>query len=214
MTTSRSSGDIAVDLTELSIPRISKLSRVESNDPLIMASNGSLISTGTRSSSVQTSDSQGMISSDKSELIQHVLIPGSADSEVSEEQKKEKIAGLKKKEKELQDALTQKLEELKKLCMKEAVGISGFRFGSGSGRAALTSAVDLQELTGRLPKEYPLATGEKAPPVRRRVGTAFRLDDPSLSDEVCKSIVFAAFLFVMKLVRMLLHVRNGHFNPT
>lgn len=129
MTTTRSSGDIAVDLTELSAPRISKLSSVESNDPLIMASNGSLISTG------------------------------SADSEVSEEQKKEKIAELKKKEKELQDTLTQKLEDLKKLCMKEA------------------------ELTGRLPKEYPLATGEKAPPVRRRVGTAFRLENPSQSDE-------------------------------
>ncbi|KAM4741049.1 FERM domain-containing protein 4B isoform 2-T4 [Anableps anableps] len=129
MTTTRSSGDIAVDLTEISAPRISKLSGVESNDPLIMASNGSLISTG------------------------------SADSEVSEEQKKEKIAELKKKEKDLQDALTQKLEELKKICMREA------------------------ELTGKLPKEYPLASGEKAPPVRRRVGTAFKLEDLNLYDE-------------------------------
>ncbi|XP_023180377.1 FERM domain-containing protein 4B-like isoform X4 [Xiphophorus maculatus] len=125
MTTTRSSSDIAVDLTELNIPRISKLS----NDPLIMASNGSLISTG------------------------------SADSEVSEEQKKEKIAELKKKEKDLQDKLTQKLEELKKICMREA------------------------EITGKLPKEYPLATGEKAPPVRRRVGTTFKLDDLNLYDK-------------------------------
>lgn len=53
-----------------------------------------------------------------------VLIPGSADSEVSEEQKKEKIAELKKKEKGLQDILTQKLEELKKICMREAVSVS------------------------------------------------------------------------------------------
>lgn len=58
------------------------------------------------------------------ELIGHVLIPGSADSEVSEEQKKEKIAELKKKEMELQDTLTQKLEELKKICMREAVSVS------------------------------------------------------------------------------------------
>ncbi|MED6251453.1 hypothetical protein ATANTOWER_031000, partial [Ataeniobius toweri] len=129
MTTTRSSGDIAVDLTVISAPKISKLSSVESNDPLIMASNGSLISTG------------------------------SADSEVSEEQKKEKIAELKKKEKDLQDALTQKLEELKKICMREA------------------------ELTGKLPKEYPLATGEKPPQVRRRVGAAFKLDDLNLYDE-------------------------------
>uniref|UniRef100_A0A3B5BCZ2 FERM domain-containing protein 4B-like n=1 Tax=Stegastes partitus TaxID=144197 RepID=A0A3B5BCZ2_9TELE len=129
MTTTRSSGDIAMDLTEISAPRISKLSSIESKDQLIMASNGSLISAG------------------------------SADSEVSEEQKKEKISELKKKEKDLQDTLTQKLEELKKICMREA------------------------ELTGRLPKEYPLATGEKAPPVRRRVGTAFKLDDLFPYDE-------------------------------
>uniref|UniRef100_A0A0S7F1H7 FRM4B n=2 Tax=Poeciliopsis prolifica TaxID=188132 RepID=A0A0S7F1H7_9TELE len=129
MTTTRSSSDIAVHLTELSIPRMSKLSIVESNDPLIMASNGSLISTG------------------------------SADSEVSEEQKKEKIAELKKKEKDLQDTLAQKLEELRKICLREA------------------------EITGKLPKEYPLAAGEKAPPVRRRVGTTFKLDDLNLYDK-------------------------------
>uniref|UniRef100_A0A7N6B242 FERM domain-containing protein n=1 Tax=Anabas testudineus TaxID=64144 RepID=A0A7N6B242_ANATE len=129
MTTTRSSGDIAMDLTEICTPRISKLSSIGSKDQLIMASNGSLISAG------------------------------SADSEVSEEQKKEKIAELKKKEKDLQDTLTKKLEELKKICMREA------------------------ELTGRMPKEYPLATGEKAPQVRRRVGTAFKLDDLFPYDE-------------------------------
>uniref|UniRef100_A0A7N6APL7 FERM domain-containing protein n=1 Tax=Anabas testudineus TaxID=64144 RepID=A0A7N6APL7_ANATE len=121
--------DIAMDLTEICTPRISKLSSIGSKDQLIMASNGSLISAG------------------------------SADSEVSEEQKKEKIAELKKKEKDLQDTLTKKLEELKKICMREA------------------------ELTGRMPKEYPLATGEKAPQVRRRVGTAFKLDDLFPYDE-------------------------------
>lgn len=46
MTTTRSSGDIAMDLTEICTQRMSKLSSIESKDQLIMASNGSLISAG------------------------------------------------------------------------------------------------------------------------------------------------------------------------
>lgn len=53
-----------------------------------------------------------------------MIILGSADSEVSEEQKKEKVAELKKKEKDLKHTLTQKLEELKQICMREAVSAS------------------------------------------------------------------------------------------
>lgn len=67
-----------------------------------------------------------MIYGDGQWLIWNICIPGSADSEVSEEQKKEKIAELKKKQKELQDKLTQKLEDLKRICMDEAVSMSGF----------------------------------------------------------------------------------------
>lgn len=46
MTTTRSTGDIAMDLTEICAPRITKLSSIESKNQLIMASNGSLISAG------------------------------------------------------------------------------------------------------------------------------------------------------------------------
>uniref|UniRef100_A0A8C1WEN7 FERM domain containing 4Ba n=1 Tax=Cyprinus carpio TaxID=7962 RepID=A0A8C1WEN7_CYPCA len=123
ITTARSLGDIAMDLTETGAPRNSKLVSMESKDKLIMASNGSLVSSN------------------------------SGDNEVNEEQKKQKIAELKSKQENIKEILALKEEELKKMCLREA------------------------ELTGVLPKEYPLAPGEKPPNVRRRVGTAFKLDD-------------------------------------
>ncbi|MBN3285235.1 INAVA protein, partial [Polyodon spathula] len=59
-----------------------------------------------------------------------------------------------------QQSLEDKLEscrlELQKLCIREA------------------------ELTGILPKEFPLKPGEKAPNVRRRIGAAFKLDELSI----------------------------------
>ncbi|XP_051753269.1 FERM domain-containing protein 4B isoform X2 [Ctenopharyngodon idella] len=123
ITTARSLGDIAMDLSETGAPRNSKLVSMESKDKLIMASNGSLVSSN------------------------------SAENDVNEELKKEKIAELKKKQESLKEILALKEEELKKICLREA------------------------ELTGVLPKEYPLASGEKPPIVRRRMGTAFKLDD-------------------------------------
>uniref|UniRef100_A0A9J8B6U6 FERM domain containing 4B n=1 Tax=Cyprinus carpio carpio TaxID=630221 RepID=A0A9J8B6U6_CYPCA len=123
ITTARSLGDIAMDLTETGAPRNSTLVSIESKDKLIMASSGSLVSSN------------------------------SVDNEVNEEQRKEKIAELKNKQEHIKEILALKEEELKKICLREA------------------------ELTGVLPKEYPLAPGEKPPTVRRRVGTAFKLDD-------------------------------------
>ncbi|KAH1168275.1 hypothetical protein KIL84_003758 [Mauremys mutica] len=144
----RSLDDIAMDLTEMGTPKVSRLVTLEAKNQLIMASNGSLISSG------------------------------SQDSEVSEEQKKEKITELKKKEKLLQEKLLQKVEELKKICLREA------------------------ELTGKMPKEYPLSVGEKPPQVRRRVGTTFKLDDnllPSEEDPALQSLE-RNFLIQQKMV--------------
>uniref|UniRef100_A0A8C5CA15 FERM domain containing 4B n=1 Tax=Gadus morhua TaxID=8049 RepID=A0A8C5CA15_GADMO len=115
--------EIAMDLTEQGGSKISRLGDTGLKNNHIMASNGSLVSTG------------------------------SADSEASEEQKREKISELRKKEQEIQEVLAKKTKELRKICLREA------------------------ELTGKLPKEYPLSAGERPPQIRRRVGTTFKLDD-------------------------------------
>ncbi|XP_059800295.1 FERM domain-containing protein 4B isoform X1 [Hypanus sabinus] len=125
----RSLSDIAMDLTDTGIPKASKLTNEDRKNPIITASNGSLISSG------------------------------SQDSEVSDELKKEKLIELKQRRSALEDALNQRTEELKKICLREA------------------------ELIGKLPKEYPHTLGEELPRVRRRVGTAFKLDDTILQSE-------------------------------
>lgn len=55
------------------------------------------------------------------------FISDSAENDVNEEQKKEKIAELKKKQESLKEILALKEEELKKICLREAVsGLSYF----------------------------------------------------------------------------------------
>lgn len=49
------------------------------------------------------------------------VFSGSADYEMSEEQKKEKLSELRKKEQDIQDILAKKTKELKKICLREAV---------------------------------------------------------------------------------------------
>ncbi|XP_023664471.2 FERM domain-containing protein 4B-like [Paramormyrops kingsleyae] len=80
-----------------------------------------------------------------------------ADLGSSEELRK--ISALRRKEKEIKENLSQKLEELKGICLREA------------------------ELTGRLPEEFPLSPGETAPTVRHRVGAMFKLNDIPLNGD-------------------------------
>ncbi|XP_067387623.1 innate immunity activator protein [Emydura macquarii macquarii] len=69
---------------------------------------------------------------------------------------KDLTQAVRKQQQELEARLEACLTELRKLCLREA------------------------ELTGMLPPEYPLKRGDKLPKVRRRIGTAFRLDEKTI----------------------------------
>ncbi|KAM8795927.1 innate immunity activator protein [Eudromia elegans] len=66
---------------------------------------------------------------------------------------KELTQAVRQQQRELEARLDACVQELRRLCVREA------------------------ELTGTLPREFPLQDGEKPPAVRRRVGAAFRLDE-------------------------------------
>ncbi|XP_075384920.1 innate immunity activator protein isoform X1 [Tenrec ecaudatus] len=72
---------------------------------------------------------------------------------------KELTHAVRKQQRALEERLEACLEELRRLCLREA------------------------ELTGTLPAEYPLKPGEKAPKVRRRIGAAYKLDERALHRE-------------------------------
>ncbi|XP_037281596.2 uncharacterized protein LOC119174679 isoform X4 [Rhipicephalus microplus] len=83
-------------------------------------------------------------------------------NEEAERAKQEMLTALKARKEALEEALRKKIEELKSVCLKEG------------------------EVTGELPPEMPLAPGEPPPQVRRRIGTAFILDDQLLSSAKSK----------------------------
>lgn len=85
---------------------------------------------------------------------------------------------MKLKHQALQDRLEICILELKKLCIREA------------------------ELTGQLPKDYPLLPGEKPPQIRRRIGAAFKLDEQSIprgAEESELNLVDAELSLQMKI---------------
>ncbi|XP_032649482.1 innate immunity activator protein [Chelonoidis abingdonii] len=69
---------------------------------------------------------------------------------------KDLTQAVRKQQQELAARLEACLAELRKLCLREA------------------------ELTGVLPQEYPLKQGDRPPKVRRRIGTAFKLDEKTV----------------------------------
>lgn len=109
-----------MDLTEHGGAKINKLGDVGLKNNFITASNGSLVSTGRLLLSQFTKQvfmTVIFIHKNRSNSI----FAGSADSEMSEEQKKEKLSELRRKEQEIQDILAKKTKELKKICLREAV---------------------------------------------------------------------------------------------
>ncbi|XP_006834220.1 PREDICTED: uncharacterized protein C1orf106 homolog [Chrysochloris asiatica] len=82
--------------------------------------------------------------------------PDSPISQTKELAHKELTQAVRKQQRALEERLEACLEELRRLCLREA------------------------ELTGTLPAEYPLKPGEKAPKVRRRIGAAYKLDEQAL----------------------------------
>ncbi|KAL7985220.1 hypothetical protein Chor_003790 [Crotalus horridus] len=69
---------------------------------------------------------------------------------------KDLTQAMRKQQKALEEHLEACLQELRRLCLREA------------------------ELTGMLSSEYPLKPGEKPPKVRRRIGAAFKLDQKAI----------------------------------
>ncbi|XP_015267318.1 PREDICTED: uncharacterized protein C1orf106 homolog [Gekko japonicus] len=83
-----------------------------------------------------------------------IIVQSGPDSPVSP--MKDLTQAMRKQQRVLEERLEACVQELKKLCLREA------------------------ELTGMLPSEYPLKAGEKPPKVRRRIGAAFKLDEKAI----------------------------------
>ncbi|XP_021334040.2 coiled-coil domain-containing protein 120 isoform X2 [Danio rerio] len=80
------------------------------------------------------------------EVKSHLITSPDVLAVVDSKQRAERMVELQERRRSLQSLLNTRLAELKRLCLQEA------------------------ELTGEVPHEYPLESGEKAPHVRRRAG--------------------------------------------
>ncbi|NXX35766.1 INAVA protein, partial [Nicator chloris] len=92
---------------------------------------------------------------------------------------KERVQAGRRRQQVLEAQLDGCIQELRRLCLREAVSRAR---GPPAHPHMLpwlcsVSLCRPQELTGTLPHEYPLKAGEKPPKVHRRIGAAFKLDE-------------------------------------
>lgn len=80
-----------------------------------------------------------------------------------EEARQQMVEALKERKAVLEERLREKIEALKKLCIKEA------------------------EITNKLPEEYPLTPGEPSPKFKRRMTTLYKLSDKHVNVEEFKN---------------------------
>lgn len=87
---------------------------------------------------------------------------------------------LKLKHQSLEERLGLCLLELRQLCIREAVSVSSIPTQSDILRCDsswVDNILGWQELTGKMPSDYPLMPDENPPQVRRRIGASFKLDE-------------------------------------
>ncbi|CAG07473.1 unnamed protein product, partial [Tetraodon nigroviridis] len=120
-----------------------------------------------------TTESKEEISDTDSGIILH---SGSGSPTSSLKDLSSHTRALKLKHQSLEERLELCLLELRQLCIREAVrpprGQRCVLWLSGWAKGILNQ----QELTGKMPSDYPLMPDENPPPVRRRIGASFKLD--------------------------------------
>ncbi|MGH0148720.1 UNVERIFIED_CONTAM: hypothetical protein FKN15_013964 [Acipenser sinensis] len=121
----RSLSEIAIDLTETGTLKTSKLANMGSKGKIISGSSGSLLSSASCPSgqvhslliplAVDGSKLNGMLL-----RIIIIMMKCSQESDSSQSAKKDMLAALKSRQEALEETLHQRLEELKKICIREA----------------------------------------------------------------------------------------------
>lgn len=99
------------------------------------------------------------------------------ESEAARAARLEIVSALKARKTGMDEKLSAKLEELKKLCLQEA------------------------QLSGQLPPEYPLLPGEAPPTIRRRVGTSFSLPENLLNKAKSSKVWLHASIQLLQSIR-------------